>query len=313
MSEATSEQIFGNWNFTDQDLNPYLQDWKPVLPKKDTPLKFSPERQQIFDRIIVESSNDIGKYIPHAAPNEQTHFFILPGFDQQVGNQLIDGGEYLGKFGQKHYITLRLPNNKVESSEPFTPEEEEALRIAIQHELLHQAHAERIGQMQFFKSDYSNLPNGNELSFEEIMSLKDQRPSNKSKGGASIFSAVTEGAATLGELYLVGKRIEEMRQSGDTLRASLLEKLKADRLKYLVNALRIYHIDPKMSSHMFGGPYAIGVIKLMHGLYKKYGIESIVDIIQKIDLDKCRNIRAEDSEFGRICADPSLLPGLENK
>ncbi len=314
MSEGTGDQIIGeNWfQVLDVKHLSLTQNWQLPEQQKDTELKFAPEKQIAFDRIVVESRNDIGKYIPQALPDEATHFFILPGFGRREDNHVVDGGEYLGKYGKKHYISIRIPKDLVENGEAFTAEQEALIRLAIQHEFLHQAHAEKVGQMKFFMTDYSDMQADEDMSYEKVRSLKDKTPSNKGKG-VSLFSAVTEGAATLGELYLVGKQIEEMKTAGDSTRASILERYKANRLKYLVNALRIYHLDAAMSSHMFGGPYAIGVIKIMHGLYKRFGLESITDLIGKIDLDRCRQIRAGSEEFDKICSDPSSLPGLEQK
>ncbi len=274
-------------------------------------LTFSSEKKRSFDQITQEAKQYIGKYIPDAVPQEETGFFVLEGTINNRGNTVVSGGEYMGKVGNKHYTRLHIPKDLAEAAGSFTPEQEENLRFAIIHEYLHQAHAEKVGQTKFFKRDFSNTHYVSDTpSYKEIRAEVDKSPSTKGKG-MSLFSAVAEGTATLGELHLLVKRIEEMRTAGDTIRVQALEKYRKDRIHFFKDALALFHFDPIFSSHAFGGPYAVGTINIMKGLYKRFGIKNLSRIIPQIDLDKCREIRAGSSDFDRICADPSLLPGLE--
>ncbi|MFO0703857.1 MAG: hypothetical protein U0525_03990 [Patescibacteria group bacterium] len=283
-----------------------------AIPKE---VKMSKEKELQFLEMVQNAKDSLARCLPGVSIKEPTKFVFSPGVADVQQDRLFTGGAYVGKIQEQHVILLTADARIMSSEGQFTREQFEIGVIAILHELIHQAHAEIVGQKNMMDENYQKalgnlLPDT--VDYSDIQRLFDNEATKPAGEGLSLRTAIQEGVATLGELIYVNSRVRDYGLENDDKGVQILNRYHAYKIKSFADALRLYQVDSvRTASHIFGTAYAIGVVKIMRGLYKKYGFESIVKIVKKIDLDKCKDIRSNSPEFAAICEDVSLLPGLE--
>jgi hypothetical protein len=226
-------------------------------------------------------------YLPVALPTEPTQ--VIPRLEAVGGRPY-----YHGKIGGVHIIKLSLFKEQVEgdysedidrltdlndpvfSNKIFIKRyvaEYYSLQssISMVHELIHQRHAEVLGQ-------------------KTLMSSIRREP--------TLANDVIEGVSTMGELIIL-KCLLDNEKPLDVNSIPYHRALDAFEIQQY-NRLKII------------SPYSIGR-KLMKGLYKKFGMENMPDLIKQIDLEKCWEIPFGTKRYNEIISNPLEIPGITFK
>jgi hypothetical protein len=253
-------------------------------------LGISPEVIAHSRALLKEARQNMSRYAPHALPTEPTVIVAEQG-------DMYGGGEYLGEFDGDHYLDVTFGKR----SDLMDPTKKETLLTLITHELVH--------QKQFETPSIATTPQLAEstLSPDEMSELTPQqivdllRKQKESMQLSNLHSALLEGTAVQIELHILKEKIASAQATGDQKQVALLTDVLQERLLLLEQ-------DKELAE--FENGYFDGS-KMVSGLIDTFGFEKIFTVLETIDYQQCRNIKANTPEYDAIVQNPRLLPGLE--
>ncbi len=224
-------------------------------------------------------------------------------------------GVYMGKVNNAgHHIALSLNHSVGDQNaekDLGTWIEEKHDEYTLVHELFHQMHAEAVGQEAMMGRSEIELEELDDMSSEEILKeLYCDEVSNRELL-LDLSSYVKEGVAVLGSLFIMKKDEERLRIQGKLIEAEAVHIVRMREINDVRAELRAL-IHPDEYDNIGYTEYAMGLMLLMRGLERRFGMEALPDVIKLIDLGECSNILQNSERFWEILDNPILLPGLED-
>lgn len=278
------------------------QDRKDVNVRIDESV--SPEIREYIQSLYREARELISNHLPGALTEETTHIIYSKPHPMSFGRG--ENTYYQGKLRGEHYLNLTLSDDITTTNDYLR----KGLAIAgMVHELLHQKHAEIIGQKEFWGvdpdcviSDEEIKNNKNYLEFTHAK-LKDNKSFYREN---SIGSAVREGVARMGQRYIMLKAAKDAYKSGDKEKG----KIYKARENWQTNMEYFYF---RRGIESIFNPYYIGQDNIIRPLLRRFIANDVLSLIKSIDLKACGDIIVEGTDqFNEIIKDPTLLPGIKD-
>lgn len=272
-----------------------------------------------IQRIYRKALERMKKYLPEeAVPKEPTKVIL-------VSTDEFDGW-YLGRIKGKHYIYLSTNASTVYLNEKNSILEEEDNVCRLSHELIHQVHAEQVGQeaiMGLNLDDYYPDLIPENLSLPDLIAFRRKlvRHPHYYARSHSLVSVIREGLAIYSNFYLLNQAIKEAELTGDNIRSESIRRVKEDQLKFYRIDMRLRReLSQELGKYACINPYSTGAFDIIRELYsyfkKRFNSISYQDfwrVIKSIDLDACAKIGLDSELIQQIIRKPTMIPGLEKQ
>lgn len=284
----------------DVELNPMIQ----ALKRLTENMKLSEERGKLLDELerkrikLISAKADKGEYdfddIDKEIDQEVALIWERSKSESNIEQRLRDSED---------------PDKLQEGASQYQTESWMSI-YAMVHELIHQRQAElypsAFPQLSSPELDSIDYETTDRAQLHDLL-IESHKSYGKTQDDKSLFYPVVEGMAALGSFYIMGKFIDELAEAGEKDAA---EKLREVRNRQIRNEI----IDSKRSARAGKDDnYVINYpegLNIMRKLYKKFGLRNIPEILASVDLNACRQITKDSSEYQRMIEDPTYLPGL---
>lgn len=268
---------------------------------KDIGIKVQSRETELAKIRLNQALKLLSKYLPQAKPLELTEIIVEPNEEDPESI----GGFYWGKLRGKHYLSIKAGENV-----NLTDDDTESV-LGLVHELVHQRHAEIVGQEQFKGADMDKYVTDQQIRENGARDIflhlhKYSRGEVKGYYFESLEPMITEGIAILAEFYVMRKLIAEARASGDTTKLDSLLRIKEKRLAFIKEERDFDRSNQPSEYQYYEGPY-----KILGPLLRNKSEDEIPNIISRINLAECGKIRRGTEEYNKILKDPTNIPGLE--
>lgn len=244
------------------------------------------QKDAVAETFFLTGHRLLNEYLPSLTPSQPTQTFFV----KRRKPTFI--GTYQGELRGTHYIFL----NKV--LRHYSSEE---VSLEMVHELVHQWHAEQVGQKSVLGLTPDEMITNEEYEkfsapvlFKKIYK---KTPSNKEQ--ESFRNVIIEGLPTFTEHLILQKQMETAIVFGNEKAMNELREYK----KLIDYRIKTY----QRSDSYFYRAYADGR-RVINSIWHQGGIEAIISFIQSLDYEKLSTIMFDTQEYRQAIEDPLLLP-----
>lgn len=258
------------------------------------------ERLPSEQRVLVMAKSLIASYLPALITAEPTFLIVRTNLRRRSDIN----GNYYKKFNGVHYMAIGTPNADEDRNDlKGEPTVEEVTTLA--HELMHQKHAEMVGNQQFDDPNlYVHIPDEvfglDPRTLSQVLSTFPQDWVNIFPKGTLKY-AVVEGVALHAELLLM----ERISEDPNIPYGYTLEEIKRLRQK------RLEQIREEMR---WEAPhYRDGYFRLIGKLLKKDRQASLLELMRGINLTPLGSIAYGSDKYREVMRRPKLVFMLGEK